>query len=110
MKFFAILLSVFFYTQAFSANHFNAYKVYTSKGKAVDFSKIIKATDGKKYIFFGEHHDNPIAHWLELELTRALFQTYKKKLVLGAEMFEADNQYVLNEYLDGQISAKNYQT
>lgn len=28
---------------------------------------------------------------------------------MGAEMFEADNQYILDEYLKGQISAKNYQ-
>ena len=109
MKIFAILFSLFVFTNSFSASHFDAYKIYTNQGKEVDFFKLVKAVEGKSHVFFGEHHDNPIAHWLEFELTKTLFQTYKKKLVLGAEMFEADNQYVLDEYLKDQISAKNYQ-
>jgi uncharacterized iron-regulated protein len=109
MKIFTILFTLLVFSKAFSVGHFDTYKIYTAKGKEVDFSKVIKSVDGKTHVFFGEHHDNPIAHWLELELTQTLFQTYKKKLVLGAEMFEADNQYILDEYLKGQISAKNYQ-
>jgi uncharacterized iron-regulated protein len=38
-----------------------------------------------------------------------MFGMYKRRLVLGAEMFEADNQYILDEYLQGLISAKNFQ-
>ena len=109
MKIFTILFSLLIFSNVFSAGHFDAYKIYTSKGKEVDFSKLVKAIDGKSHVFFGEHHNNAVAHWLELELVQFLFETYKRKLVLGAEMFEADNQYILNEYLSNQISAKNYQ-
>ncbi|NRA50295.1 MAG: ChaN family lipoprotein [Phaeodactylibacter sp.] len=93
----------------FSAGHFDAYKIYTSKGKEVDFSKLVKAIDGKSHVFFGEHHNNAVAHWLELELVQSLFETYKRKLVLGAEMFEADNQLLLDEYLNGTIKDKTFE-
>jgi len=103
---FIFILSTFL---GFSVKHFDAYKIYNSKGKEVSFEKVIKATTEKSHIFFGEYHNNAISHWLQLELTQRLFYIYKKKLTLGAEMFEADNQYILDEYLQGLISSKNYQ-
>lgn len=48
-------------------------------------------------ILFGEYHDNPISHWLQLEVTKDLHK--RKKLILGAEMFEADNQDELDQFL-----------
>jgi uncharacterized iron-regulated protein len=59
-------------------------------------------------ILFGEQHDNPINHWLEQELTKDLFEARKDKLVMGAEMFEADDQVVVNEYLSGSITEKTF--
>ncbi|HRF19088.1 MAG TPA: ChaN family lipoprotein, partial [Chitinophagaceae bacterium] len=53
---------------------------------------------------FGEYHNNAIAHWLQLEVTKDLKQS--RNLVLGAEMFEADNQEPLDLYLQGKLSAK----
>ena len=53
---------------------------------------------------FGEFHNNPISHWLQLEVTKDLKQ--KRDLVLGAEMFEQDNQPALDLYLQGKLSAK----
>lgn len=55
-------------------------------------------------LLFGELHNNPIAHWLQLEMTRSLYS--ERNLILGAEMFEADNQEPLNRYLKGEINAK----
>ena len=69
----------------------------------------MKETEGKNFIFFGEYHDNPICHWLQLELTKGLYAKHKNDLVLGAEMFEADNQFIIDEYIDGLISSKNFQ-
>ena len=39
------------------------------------------------------------AHWLEYEVTADLHKTVGERLVLGAEMFETDNQLLLDEYL-----------
>ncbi len=54
-------------------------------------------------VFIDEHHNNPIVHWLQLEITRELGK--KHGLVLGAEMFESDNQTALSNYLAGEIDA-----
>jgi uncharacterized iron-regulated protein len=55
-------------------------------------------------VLFGEYHNNAIAHWLQLSVTKDLFE--KRKLTLGAEMFERDNQQALDYYLQGKINAK----
>ena len=57
-------------------------------------------------ILFGEFHDNPISHWLELELLKELFNQKGKKLILGFEMFEQDQQASLDRYLIGGITDK----
>jgi len=109
MKTLITLAFIAFTTLTFAGKHYDAYKLYNSKGKEVGFEKLIKATIGKSHIFMGEYHDNAISHWMQVEMMTALYKVYKKRLIMGAEMFEADNQYILDEYLSGQISAKNYQ-
>jgi uncharacterized iron-regulated protein len=91
------------------AKDLEAYVLYDKDGKKTDIGKVLKSTEGKRFIFFGELHDNPISHWLQFEITKRLYAMYKTKLMLGAEMFEADNQYILDEYLAGKISASNFQ-
>ncbi len=51
-------------------------------------------------------HDNPIVHWLELQVTRDLYEK-RPDLVLAMEMFEADDQMVMDEYLKGWIEEKH---
>jgi uncharacterized iron-regulated protein len=86
-----------------------AYKVYNAKGHSVDYDDLLKAAKSADIIFFGEMHNNPICHWLELELTRDLYAEKKDKLVLGAEMFEADNQLLVNEYISKMIRKKDFE-
>lgn len=64
----------------------------------------MKALAGKDIILFGEFHNNPITHWLQLTVSKELVE--KRKVMFGAEMFEADNQEPLNRYLAGTLSAK----
>lgn len=91
------------------ANDYPAYKLYNSAGEEVQFKSMISDLMHSDIIFFGELHDNPIAHWMELEITKASFEQIGDKLILGAEMFEADNQMILNEYLLGKISNKSFE-
>ena len=86
-----------------------AYKVYNGKGHSVDYGDLLKAAKGSDIIFFGELHTDPICHWLELELTKDLYAEKGQKLVLGAEMFEADNQLILNEYMSKMIRKKDFE-
>ena len=85
-----------------------AYVLYNAQGKKVSYSKPLKPQQGKDIVLFGENHNNTIAHWLQLELTKDLHE--KRALVLGAEMFEADNQAPLDSYLKGEIDAKGLDT
>lgn len=81
-----------------------AYILYNAKGKKIAYGKMIKSLQDKDIVLFGEYHNNPIAHWLELEVTISLKQL--REMVMGAEMFEQDNQQALDLYLQGKISAK----
>ncbi len=83
-----------------------AYALYDSKGKRTDYAQMLSDAKESDIILFGELHDNPICHWLQKELTVDLYTDVKEKLVLGAEMFEADDQIAINEYLAGRLSDK----
>ncbi|MEI7896314.1 MAG: ChaN family lipoprotein [bacterium] len=86
-----------------------AYKVFNSKGHAVDYKDILKAAKESDIIFFGELHKNPIAHWLEFELTKDMYAEKGSKLVVGTEIFEVDNQLLINEYLSKMIRKKDFE-
>lgn len=85
-----------------------AYQLFDSKGEKTTYKKLVKASEKSELVLFGEYHDNPISHWLQLALTKDLFQT--KSLVLGAEMIERDNQLQLDQYLEGEINQKALDT
>ena len=90
----------------FFAQEMPAYQLYTGKGKKTSFKKLVEASEKKELILFGEFHDNPISHWLQLELTKEMHEEFGSRLSLGFEMFEQDQQLVLNRYLNGQLEAK----
>ena len=81
-----------------------AYQLFNKKGKRVDYGKLLIAAEKAQVVLFGEYHNNAISHWLELELTKDLAD--KNKIILGAEMIEADNQKQLDQFLKGEINQK----
>ena len=87
-----------------------AYRMYNAKGHSVDYGDLLKAAKDADVILFGEIHQNPVCHWLELQLTKDLYQIRKNNLVLGAEMFERDNQLLLNEYMEKMIRKKDFES
>ena len=86
-----------------------AYRLFDENGKNTSYKDLIKEASQADIVFFGELHDNPICHWLEYEITADLYAAKGKSLVLGAEMFEADNQLIVNEYLAGLIKEKDFE-
>jgi uncharacterized iron-regulated protein len=86
-----------------------AYDLFNSKGKSAKFKNLVKDAEKADIILFGELHNNPISHWLQLELTKELHAIYGENLVLAAEMFEADNQLLLDEYVSGTIRQRNFE-
>jgi len=107
-KFQLFFVLLFFVFAAFKSDK-PAYSLFNKVGKEVKYSKMLKEIQGADIVLFGESHDNPISHWLQLELTTDLFELKNENLVLGAEMFESDNQVILNEYLDSLISQKSFE-
>ena len=101
MKLLVLFLAISF---AIQARDKPAYVLYNAQGKQVSFSKMIKQLLKQDVLLFGELHNNPISHWLELEVTQACAE--QRNLVLGAEMFEQDNQQALTRYLQGKITEK----
>ncbi len=86
-----------------------AYRLFDSKGKEVKYSKMIEEIAGADIIFFGELHNNPIAHWLELEISKDLYTLRKGQIILAAEMFERDDQLIIDEYLSGLYDASKFE-
>jgi len=79
------------------------YRLYDGGGKEIGYQKMLDSCVRADVILFGEIHDHPLVHRLQLELTRDLVEIKKGDLVLGAEMLEADNQLIVDEYLAGLI-------
>ncbi|MFO8023049.1 MAG: ChaN family lipoprotein [Perlabentimonas sp.] len=107
------LLLVFTISLVFgSANSqdLSAYNIFTGKGDKVAFKSMVTDLEKSHVILFGELHDNPIAHWLQLELTILLYQNNEQHLIIGAEMFERDNQLIIDEYMQGLISESRFES
>jgi len=86
-----------------------AYRLFDAKGKTTKYKNLLKDAAGADIILFGELHNNPIAHWLQVQLTRDIFKEKDESLVLGAEMFETDNQLLLDEYIAALIRETNFE-
>lgn len=101
---FIILLLLGF--SVLKAQNFKPYQFYNKKGKEIKTDKLVKELSEYDVVFFGENHNSSINHWLQLKITEALFANKNGQLILGAEMFERDNQSQLDHYLSGKFDAK----
>ena len=86
-----------------------AYSIFTGDGKQTDYGKMLKTLQDADIIFIGETHNCPVAHWMEYEITSDLIKKSPKGLTLGAEMFETDNQLLVDEYTRGLISSDKFE-
>ena len=102
------LLAVVMIASAFK-NDMPAYHIFNEKGNKQKYRKLIREVKDADVVFFGELHNNPIAHWLQIELTKSLYSEREGDLILGAEMLESDNQLILDEYLSGVIRQKDFE-
>ncbi|NGZ90258.1 ChaN family lipoprotein [Psychroflexus maritimus] len=85
-----------------------AYVIYKSNARKISYKRMLKKLPKAQVVLFGEYHNNPISHWLQLEIAKDL----KKKdvpLSIGAEMFETDQQEFINLYVKDSISADEFE-
>lgn len=107
MKKIILLLIVMHSIGAFTQNK-EVYRIYTKSGQLSNYTEMLNGIVAGDVVLFGEYHNNAIIHWLQFELLKDL-KTREMELVLGAEMFEADNQLIMDEFLQGLIPEKKFE-
>lgn len=85
-----------------NAQQADAFKLFNENGRRISFKKMVKSLEKADVILFGELHNDPIAHYLQLKLIESLAEKSTNGLLLGAEMFEADNQKGLTDFVEGK--------
>lgn len=83
-----------------------SFQIYNGTGKKSSYKKMSQSLLAQDIVFFGELHDNPIAHWLELELLKTFLLS--KEVTLGAEMLEANDQEFLEQFIQGEIDLPTF--
>ena len=69
--------------------------------------QFLKEVSNVDVIFVGEIHSDSATHIFEYELLQIL-HTKHKKYAVALEMFERDDQEILNKYLAGRITEKEF--
>lgn len=73
-----------------------AYLLLDHRGKEVSYKKVLKQLAQADVILFGEYHNNPIGHWMQLELLKDLSDR-RPSIAVGFEMFETNQQPALDK-------------
>ena len=76
--------------------------LWDRQGRACTVDVVVEGCAAADVTLFGELHGHPDVHRLELEVARGVVAR-REGVTLGAEMFEADVQHVVDEYLAGLI-------
>ncbi len=81
-----------------------AYRLFAADSQAADYDQMLADLAQADVVLFGELHNDPVAHWLELQVAKDL-QRLKKPggLVLGLEMFERDVQPLVAQFAAGAL-------
>ncbi len=83
--------------------------IYDKTGKELDFEELVNVSLKSELVFFGELHNNSIAHWLQVKMLKSFIEATDRQIVVGMEMFESDDQMLINEYLNGVIPERNFE-
>ena len=111
MKKYTILLFVMLISlSVFSQKGYKkAYTIFDAQGKEIGYETLVKELSSYKVVLLGEIHNCAIVHWLEFEIARSLYDEHGKNFMMGAEMFEADNQLILDEYMQSVITYDRFE-
>ncbi len=77
-------------------------------GNTLTWSEVVSQAGRSDVVYLGELHDDPATHELELATLRALAEGGRRPVALSLEMFETDVQGVLNAYLKGTITERDF--
>lgn len=86
------------------------YRLYDQQGKTISFETMMTDLASQDVVFVGEMHNCALCHWLERHILQTLHAAHGKRLAVGMEMLEADNQLIIDEYQQGLITADRFET
>lgn len=85
------------------------YKIIdTRSGAEISKRELMHRLYKADIIIMGEEHNDSIAHLAQLHMLQGLYYLTKGNLSLSMEMWERDVQGIMDEYLAGYISEKNF--
>lgn len=96
---------------SYSQQHDNrkSYSIYNAvQQKEITITDLVESIPPGSILIFGEQHDDSIAHLLESNIFEMLSKKFHNDIVLTMEMLESDIQPIVDEYLSGLISEKNF--
>lgn len=104
--FFIALFAVSVYAQK---DYKKAYTIFDADGKEIGYETLIKKISPYNVVLLGEIHNCAIVHWLEFEIARSLYDKHGEDFAMGAEMFESDNQLIMDEYMQSVITYDRFE-
>lgn len=84
------------------------YRIFGKDGAPLSIPEVVQQMQKADVVFLGEEHNDPVAHHLQFQLLKALFESEKSRpIVLAMEQFERDVQEVVDLYLAGKIRERD---
>jgi uncharacterized iron-regulated protein len=85
--------------------HSYDYRLLKPAGQPIELDQLVKELKDSDIIVIGEFHGNHGSHLLQMQLQAALHKQ-RPEQILSLEMFNKDQQSILNRYLDGEVGEK----
>ncbi|MDX2493853.1 MAG: ChaN family lipoprotein [Desulfuromusa sp.] len=82
--------------------------LHLSTGIYVDQQVMLEQVNRTQVVFVGETHDNPASHRLQGEILQTLQQHNPGNVTLAMEMFTPSQQPVLDMWIEGNLSEKEF--
>jgi uncharacterized iron-regulated protein len=82
--------------------------IHVPTGVAVSKEQLIDFLTPARIIYVGEVHDNLEDHRVQLEILREMNDRFQGKVAVGMEMFRRPSQSKLDQWLNGDLSDKDF--
>jgi uncharacterized iron-regulated protein len=81
--------------------------VSTQTGKRASLEDIVRAAEGKRFVYIGEEHTNADSHRWQAWIIRALHEA-GRNVIVGVEMYQREKQPVLNLWSYGKLTEEEF--
>ena len=82
--------------------------VHLPTGVSVTAAQMFALAGDARIVYFGETHDNPASHRLQLQLLQNLAERRPGRQALGMEMFSRSQQPALDGWVEGELTEKAF--